>query len=874
MNPVKTSGLAMVVVAGHAGGQCQDWRAGPLDAPPTAIGADGSWMRCTLRWDPDGSGPMAARLVVGGGFTTIDGSAAHNIAAWNGATWEPLGSGTDGTVHALAEFGGDLYAGGDFSAAGGQPASRIARWDGAAWHAVAGGASGPDPSVLAMTVFNGGLIVGGSFDHAGSVAANLVARWDGAAWHPMGPGFYGGPNSPLVRALIVYNGQLYAGGTFNGSGATVCPHIARWNGAAWVPVGPSTPGAVSAMADYNGRLVVTGTGVKEWTGAQWLPIGNAGALISSTLRVHEGNLVVGGQFSSIGGVPANNIALYNGSVWQPLAQGVTGTVQPFVFTLNEWNERLVVGGRFSSVSGQPLANIAQADVTTLGTVWSALGAPAPAGLAMTTHRTRLVTAGLFGQMTNTGEAAVNVVSWDGVHLAPMGSGMNLRVTALESFTHPGPFGDTELIAGGDFTMAGGVAANRVARWIESPIIAFPPPSWSPMGVGFNNTVRALERFRDTTVAAGNFTASGATPINRLAGWTGSAWTPLDGLEGGVNGTVFALEAMPPGINSWDLIVGGSFTSAGGMAMNRIARWHEGTTQGSRFWASMGAGFDGIVRAIERHGNSVYAAGDFNTSGGTPVSKIARWTGSAWVPVGAGLNGSVHALKSTGGYLYAAGSYSTAGGVQSDNIARWNGVQWDTFSGGTDGAVYALEQYHGDAHVGGQFSSVRNGVIESPGWARFLENGTVWIAYQPASASRPCGANFAPDLQVASGYGGLNYQWRKNGVPLVSGPTGTGSTIVGATGNFAIANVGLPDEGDYDCVVTNCGGSVFCAAATLTVTGCCYANCTGGGGLTVADFGCFQTQFVAGNVYADCNQDGALTVADFGCFQTAFAAGCP
>ncbi len=55
---------------------------------------------------------------------------------------------------------------------------------------------------------------------------------------------------------------------------------------------------------------------------------------------------------------------------------------------------------------------------------------------------------------------------------------------------------------------------------------------------------------------------------------------------------------------------------------------------------------------------------------------------------------------------------------------------------------------------------------------------------------------------------------------------------------------------------------------------CYPDCNGVGGLTVADFACFQTRFVAGDPYADCNGAGGLTIADFGCFQTAFVAGCP
>jgi hypothetical protein len=55
---------------------------------------------------------------------------------------------------------------------------------------------------------------------------------------------------------------------------------------------------------------------------------------------------------------------------------------------------------------------------------------------------------------------------------------------------------------------------------------------------------------------------------------------------------------------------------------------------------------------------------------------------------------------------------------------------------------------------------------------------------------------------------------------------------------------------------------------------CYPDCNGVGGLTIADFGCFQTRFVAGEPYADCNGVGGLTIADFGCFQTAFVGGCP
>ncbi len=55
---------------------------------------------------------------------------------------------------------------------------------------------------------------------------------------------------------------------------------------------------------------------------------------------------------------------------------------------------------------------------------------------------------------------------------------------------------------------------------------------------------------------------------------------------------------------------------------------------------------------------------------------------------------------------------------------------------------------------------------------------------------------------------------------------------------------------------------------------CYPDCDNSATLTVADFACFQTQFVSAHHYADCNADNAHTVADFGCFQTRFVSGCP
>ncbi|MFM9994539.1 MAG: SdiA-regulated domain-containing protein [Phycisphaerales bacterium] len=55
---------------------------------------------------------------------------------------------------------------------------------------------------------------------------------------------------------------------------------------------------------------------------------------------------------------------------------------------------------------------------------------------------------------------------------------------------------------------------------------------------------------------------------------------------------------------------------------------------------------------------------------------------------------------------------------------------------------------------------------------------------------------------------------------------------------------------------------------------CYPDCNADGGLTVADFGCFQGRYVLGDAYADCTGDTSFSVADFGCYQGKFVLGCP
>lgn len=862
--------------------QCDRLMPGPVTISPPGVNQDGG-VGAIISWDADDAGPDEPLLVVAGTFTEIAGIPVTNIAAWDGDHWTPLGD-PGGGVRDLAVFNGSLIACGSIP-------GNVARWvPGQGWLQFALPLAGPPVlGVNCLTVFNGELIAGGSFTSIAGVPATNIARWNGSAWQPLGPGV-GGGSFPEVNALTVYNNELIAGGLFASAGVLTVNNIARWNGGAWQSLGSglAAPGGVPevrALAVHQGSLVAGGrftsaggapaNRIARWNGA-WQAMGlgvqGSSSLVGvNALTVHIGWLIAGGIFNEAGAVPTPGIARWSGTDWSSMGTGLGHPLGAQVGALGVHSSGAYAGGSFDTAGGFPANHLARwtgSDWLTIESAWFVH--------AFTQLGSRMVAAGQLAYPTGPGTpAAYNIAQWDGVSVSHLGGGLNKWARALMTIVHPGPFGDTELIVGGAFTEAGGIGASRIARWVEDPFVAFPPPAWEPMGAGFNDTVYAIERFNGFTIAAGDFTASGATPVNRIARWDGAAWQPI---TSGLNDVVLALKPAPGiTVTNVTLIVGGGFTTAGGVAASRIARWNENTLTGAGSWSAMGAGFNNFVRAIERFNNATYAAGDFTASGATPVNHVARWTGSAWENVGGGFNGPVYALEAMDGFLYAAGAFTAAGGVPAERLARWDGASWSALDGGAVSSVFALGPYRGEMHAGGFFWAV-NGTDNAAGWARYSPTGVPWIASQTFAEEVECHGTAHFSVTPAPGYG-ATIAWRRDGVPLSNGPTGTGSFISGAAEpQVTITNASWADQGDYDALVATLCGSVASVPATLTVTGncpgACYPDCNVDGTLTVADFGCFQAKFVAADPYADCNASASLTIADFSCFQTKFAAGCP
>jgi hypothetical protein len=325
----------------------------------------------------------------------------------------------------------------------------------------------------------------------------------------------------------------------------------------------------------------------------------------------NGDVVAGGSFTAAGGTPAACVARWDGQGWSPLGAGMSGSSGPPGATV-VWclvvlaNGDLIAGGNFALAGGVPAPAIARWD----GSAWSAIGSNAVGwvrSLAVLPNGD-LVAGGGF---VMGGSNPQHVARWDGTNWHPLGSGVDsYEVRALAVL----PNGD--LVAGGNFTTAGGLPANHVARWDGG--------TWSPLGTGmsggvFGTWVHSLCTLPNgDLVAGGNFTVAGGLAANRVARWNGSSWSPFgSGIDTtGLLTQVYAVATLADG----DLVVGGRFTSAGGVAANSIARWD------GAGWAAMGAGMDSNVETLLGLANGdLFAGGAFVTADGGVANRVARRT---------------------------------------------------------------------------------------------------------------------------------------------------------------------------------------------------------------------------------------------------------
>jgi len=702
------------------------------------------WLRTLAVFD-DGSGSGPA-LYAGGFFSHAGGVAADSVAKWDGTSWSAVGGGMNSLVDVLVVFddgcggGPALYAGGGFTTAGGAEAIRIAKWDGTSWSTLG---SGLNSWVKDLVVFDDGsgggpaLYASGDFTTAGGVEVNGIAKWDGTSWSALGSGM-----NDWVHAMCVFDDgrgggpALYAGGDFTTAGGAEANRIAKWDGTSWSALGSGCNSIVFVLQVF-----------------------------------HDGNgsgpaLYAGGQFTTAGGVDVNRIAKWDGTSWSAVGRGMNDRVSALTIfdDGSGGGPALYAGGSFTTADGVEANRIAKWD----GTSWLALGAgmTSPAVHALTFFDdgsgggSALFAGGWFMQA---GSVQVNgIAKWDGRSWSALGDGTDDAVWALAVFDD-GSGGGPELYAGGDFTFAGGEMVNRIAKWDGT--------SWSALRAGMNNRVSTLAVFDDGSgggpalYAGGSFTTADGVSANRIAKWDGSSWSPLGSGMGSLSDTaVWALAVFDDGSGGGpELFAGGRFRNAGNVSARGIAKW-DGTS-----WSAVGRAANSISMV-----NSLIVFDDGSGGGpalyagvfvGTPIESnwhhVAKWNGASWSTLGSGMNSWVHDLtifddgRGGGPALYAGGSFSIAGGVSASAIAKWDGTAWSPVGSGRPFSVYALTAFDdgsgGGAALfaaGGDFINIIKAGVETDRIAKW--DGTSWSPLGAGIQSRTVLALAASESATGGG----------------------------------------------------------------------------------------------------------------------------
>ncbi len=272
-----------------------------------------------------------------------------------------------------------------------------------------------------------------------------------------------------------------------------------------------------------------------------------------------------------------------------------------------------------------------------------------------------------------GIPAQKIAVWDGMAYSAFGSGSDNSVKRLRII-------DDTLYAGGEFTTMDTVTS--------SPCIArYNGVNWEPMGKGFFKsgahtsltTVNSIAKYNNQIYAGGVFDQADGLTCQFIARWDGSSWKPLGSGIPGANG-IMDLEVF----NGF-LYVAGSFSAAGGLASTaNIAKW-----DGSN-WSSAGGGTNGSVFDLQVFNGELYAGGGFTTIGGTSANRTAKWNGFSWSALGTGMNADVNCLAVYEGELYAGGIFTTADGLTAGRVAKWDSTSWSPVGMGMNNLVIDLE----------------------------------------------------------------------------------------------------------------------------------------------------------------------------------------
>jgi Secretion system C-terminal sorting domain len=389
-------------------------------------------------------------------------------------------------------------------------------------------------------------------------------------------------------------GYYYSDRTYPGNSTCGITHMML----GFMPANDSCdPEWVREVVPEQTRFTPLGTGTEYFISG---PGGGYQAEHSSIcMTVWNGYLINGGVFNTAGGIPAKNIAKWDGSGWSNLGGGLNH--EPLGLTV--FHNELYVTGLFDTAYGFGFARyIAKWN----GASWHDVGGGFNnVGTVLKVFQGELIAGGFFNSAGET--YAPSIARWNGVEWRSMGIGMTGPVYALEEF---GGY----LYAAGSFQFAGTEECNSIARWDGT--------KWDPVGAGISgggNFIFDLTVYNGSLYAGGSFTEMNNISCSNIARFDGTKWHPLGTGAGGYfcspsNGYINDMKVC-----AGELYAGGMFTEIGGIDANKIAKFN-----GNR-WCQVEYGLDMRPRSMEVYNNDLIINGDFYSASGILANNVVKYT---------------------------------------------------------------------------------------------------------------------------------------------------------------------------------------------------------------------------------------------------------
>ncbi len=394
----------------------------------------------------------------------------------------------------------------------------------------------------------------------------------------------------------------------------------------------------------------------------------------------DGKAMIGGSFVTYGGAVRYKIAriLANGSIDPSFTTG-SGANSSVTSVLVQPDGKILITGLFTSYNG--------------------------------TNRARIARLNADGSIDTTFDPGT-------------GASGSIRTCALQP--------DGKILIGGEFLSYNGTARPRIARLNPDGGL---DPTFNPGGSGALGFIYCLDLRTDGKIMiAGNLSSYNGTVRNKIARLNadGSLDTSFDP-GSGANSLILTCRSQPDG----RVLVGGTFTTVGGVARGRSARLNADGSLDTTF--DVGAGADNTVGtcSLQTDGR-VIVGGEFTSFGSSDSDRIVRLNADGSVDAsfdpGTGADGEVLSCAVLpDGKMLIGGKFIAFDGEPRNRILRLNhdgspDTAYDPGSGANNTVLEIEQLSDGRIMVGGYLTGY-NGELRM-GLARLEADGTIDASFDP------------------------------------------------------------------------------------------------------------------------------------------------